>query len=106
MWSMTVSPRGGSLHPSRAGTMTRWPLEETGRNSVSPWMRPRMISCTSYRNQRRPGAPGSIRQGTDGFAAMARACGGDGGHHVEEQAPNPGEGGLEEDEHLGLGDRL
>src|SRR5258706_4426394 len=106
MWSMTVSPRGGSLHRSMAGMMTRWPLEETGRNSVSPWMRPRMISCTSYGSQGPPGAPGSIRQGADGFPALARAFGGDGGHHVEQQAPDPVEVGLEEAEHLGLGDRL
>ena len=32
--------RSGSSMPSRAGTSTRCPLEEIGRNSVRPWTRP------------------------------------------------------------------
>src|SRR5215213_7013157 len=39
MWSMTLNAselRNGSFQPARAGTMIRWPDEETGRNSVRP----------------------------------------------------------------------
>ena len=39
-WITAVKPAPGSGQPSSAGTMRRWPLEEIGRNSVSPWTRP------------------------------------------------------------------
>src|SRR5581483_1408316 len=98
MWSRTVRPRGGSLHPSMPGTSTRWPLEETGRNSVSPWTRPRMISCT--------GARYSLRQRPDGLGASAGALFGNRGDDVEEQGADALQVRLEEPEHLGLGHRL
>ena len=43
----------GSSQPSSAGTMRRCPLEEIGRNSVSPWTRPRtMASMVAHRRGR------------------------------------------------------
>src|SRR5919198_742559 len=109
MWSNTVSPRGGSSHPNMAGTMTRWPLEETGRNSVSPWMRPSTISCTSHRSEPYRTAPvtsaGSLQR-PDSFSALAGPLVGDRPDHVEEKPADPVEIRLEEREHLGLGDRL
>src|SRR5436190_13292316 len=32
-------------HPNSHGTRIRWPLLETGANSVMPWVRPRTIAC-------------------------------------------------------------
>ena len=32
-------------HPSAHGTRIKWPLLETGANSVIPWTMPRMMAC-------------------------------------------------------------
>src|SRR5215213_1577738 len=39
-WITAVNAAPGSCQPSRAGTIRRWPLLETGRNSVRPWTMP------------------------------------------------------------------
>ena len=57
-WTMTSKKSTGSRNPSRAWTTTRWPEEETGKNSVSPWTIPRVsasqvpIGSYSSKNQR------------------------------------------------------
>ena len=40
-WITAVKAAPGSSQPASAGTIRRWPLEEIGRNSVSPWTTPR-----------------------------------------------------------------
>src|SRR3954464_4703731 len=38
----TAAP--GSDQPANAGTIRRWPVDEIGKNSVSPWTMPRTIA--------------------------------------------------------------
>src|SRR5688500_8254538 len=109
MWSITVSPSEGSSQPSMTGTITRWPLEEIGRNSVSPWTRPRTISRTTYRSEPCPAgrvnSAGGLQR-PDSFSTFAGPLLRDRRDHVEEQRADAVEVGLEEAEHLGLGDGL
>lgn len=39
-WQMTLNRRL-SLIPKRDSKIMRWPLEETGKNSVNPWTMPK-----------------------------------------------------------------
>ena len=43
-WMTAVKSAPGSSQPTKAGTMRRWAVLETGRNSVSPWTIPRMMA--------------------------------------------------------------
>ena len=43
-WITAVNAAPGSSQPKKAGTIRRWPLEEIGRNSVSPCTIPRTIA--------------------------------------------------------------
>src|SRR5262245_16301246 len=50
MWRATskafsVDSESKSSQPNSQGTSRRWPLDEMGRNSVSPWTIPRMMAC-------------------------------------------------------------
>src|SRR5919106_6227008 len=102
-WRSTSKVRDGLSQPRTAGTTTRCPLEEMGRNSVSPWSRPRKISWNmkSASVVTRP----SGREGAERLAAAALPLGRDGGDEVEEEDPDPVQIRREELEHLGLGDR-
>src|SRR5918998_2682389 len=43
-WMTAVNAAPGSSQPAKAGTIRRWPLLEIGKNSVSPWTRPRTMA--------------------------------------------------------------
>src|SRR5207302_2592492 len=45
-WTATSNATVGAFHPRTNGTSCRWPLDETGMNSVSPWTRPRTSACS------------------------------------------------------------
>ena len=47
-WQTAVNAAPGSSQPRNAGTMRRWALEETGRNSVSPCTIPRTMDWMRF----------------------------------------------------------
>src|SRR5690625_2760600 len=85
IWLTAVKAAPGSGQLKKAANTRRWALEETGRNSVSPWMRPRTTASrmdTELSDFRegpaqgtgaRPGALGST--GTRGHRECVRAAG-------------------------------
>src|SRR6476659_6320514 len=61
-WTMT-SKRSPTC-PNRGMSISaaeRWPSEETGMNSVSPWMTPRRIASSQLTRRRSYHAPGPTR---------------------------------------------
>ncbi len=46
-----VNAAPGSSQPKKAGTMRRWAVLETGRNSVSPWTIPSTMACRASMRQ-------------------------------------------------------
>ena len=65
---MTEAASPGSSKPNSSGMRTRWPLEDTGRNSVRAWMRPQTTAVSTASHVHRPRALRS------GFAYGARAA--------------------------------